>query len=74
MNFSFTDEHVALRAMMREFAQSRIAPHAEQWDTDHHFPTDVIEEMGDLGLFGITADAEWGGAIGDFTILWFAIE
>jgi short/branched chain acyl-CoA dehydrogenase len=74
MNFSFTDEHVALRAMMREFAQSRIAPHAEQWDTDHHFPTDVIEEMGDLGLFGITADAEWGGAGGDFTSLCIAIE
>ena len=74
MNFSFTDEHVALRAMMREFAQSRIAPHAEQWDTDHHFPTDVIEEMGDLGLFGITADEEWGGAGGDFTSLCIAIE
>ena len=74
MNFSFTDEHVALRAMMREFAQSRIAPHAEQWDTDHHFPTDVIEEMGDLGLFGITADPEWGGAGGDFTSLCIAIE
>jgi butyryl-CoA dehydrogenase len=74
MNFSFTDEHVALRAMMREFAQSRIAPHAEQWDTDHHFPTDIIEEMGDLGLFGITADGEWGGAGGDFTSLCIAIE
>jgi len=74
MNFSFTDEHVALRAMMREFAESRIAPHAEQWDTDHHFPTDVIEEMGDLGLFGITADEEWGGAGGDFTSLCIAIE
>lgn len=74
MNFSFTDEHVALRAMMREFAQSRIAPHAEQWDTDHHFPTDVVAEMGDLGLFGITADEEWGGAGGDFTSLCIAIE
>jgi short/branched chain acyl-CoA dehydrogenase len=74
MNFSFTDEHVALRAMMREFTQSHISPHAEQWDTDHHFPTDVISEMGDLGLFGITADEEWGGAGGDFTSLCIAIE
>jgi len=74
MNFTFTDEHLALRAMMREFAQSRIAPHAEQWDTDHHFPTDVVSEMGDLGLFGITADEEWGGAGGDFTSLCIAIE
>jgi len=74
MNFSFTDEHVALRAMMREFAQSRVAPHAQQWDTDHHFPVDVVTEMGDLGLFGITADAKWGGAGGDFTSLCIAIE
>ena len=74
MNFSFTDEHVALRAMMREFAESRIAPHAEQWDTDHRFPTDVMADMGDLGLFGITADEEWGGAGGDFTSLCIAIE
>jgi butyryl-CoA dehydrogenase len=74
MNFSFTDEHVALRAMMREFADSRIAPHAEQWDADHHFPTDVVREMGDLGLFGITADEQWGGAGGDFTSLCIAIE
>ena len=74
MNFSFTDEHVALRAMMREFTASRIADQAEQWDADHHFPTDVISEMGDLGLFGITADEEWGGAGGDFTSLCIAIE
>ena len=60
--------------MMREFTASRIADQAEQWDTDHHFPTDVISEMGDLGLFGITADEEWGGAGGDFTSLCIAIE
>jgi butyryl-CoA dehydrogenase len=74
MNFSFADEHIALRMMMREFAQSRIAPHAQQWDEDHHFPTDLMADMGDLGLFGITADEEWGGAGGDFTSLCIAIE
>jgi butyryl-CoA dehydrogenase len=74
MDFSFTDEHVALRAMMREFADSQIAPHAEQWDAEHHFPTDIIRDMGDLGLFGITADEQWGGAGGDFTSLCIAIE
>ena len=74
MNFLFTDEHDALRSMMREFARSRIAPHAEQWDADHHFPTDVIGDMGELGLFGITADEEWGGAGGDFTSVCIAIE
>jgi butyryl-CoA dehydrogenase len=74
MDFDFTDEHHALRAMVREFAQDRIAPHAVAWDVDHHFPIDVVEEMGDLGLFGITADEEWGGAGADFTSLCIAIE
>jgi len=74
MEFDFTEEHEALRSMVREFAQNRIAPNSEQWDADHHFPVDVVREMGDLGLFGITADEEWGGAGADFTSLCIAIE
>jgi butyryl-CoA dehydrogenase len=74
MDFYFTEEHNALRSMVREFAEDRIAPNAEQWDADHHFPADVVREMGDLGLFGITADEEWGGAGADFTSLCIAIE
>ncbi len=74
MNFFFTDEHAALRAMMREFTASHISPFAEQWDAEHRFPTEVVRDMGDLGLFGITADEQWGGAGGDFTSLCIAIE
>jgi short/branched chain acyl-CoA dehydrogenase len=74
MDFDFTDEHTALRAMVREFADDRIAPNAERWDAERHFPTDVVREMGELGLFGITADEEWGGAEADFTSLCIAIE
>jgi len=74
MDFDFTDEQNALRSMVREFAEDRITPNAEQWDADHHFPADIVREMGDLGLFGITADEEWGGAGADFTSLCIAIE
>lgn len=74
MDFRFTDEHAALRAMVRDFAENRIAPNAEEWDEKHHFPSDVVQEMGGLGLFGITADEEWGGAGADFTSLCIAIE
>ncbi|NHZ70200.1 MAG: acyl-CoA dehydrogenase [Proteobacteria bacterium] len=74
MDFEFTDEHNAVRSMVRDFAENRIAPQAEQWDIDHHFPVDVVTEMGELGLFGITADEEWGGAEADFTSLCVAIE
>ena len=33
--------------------RSEIAPHAAQWDKDHHFPVDVVQKMGDLGLMGL---------------------
>ena len=60
--------------MVREFARTRIAPHVAQWDKDHHFPVDLVREMGDLGLFGITAPAAYGGSEADFTSLCIAIE
>jgi short-chain 2-methylacyl-CoA dehydrogenase len=61
---------------VREFAQAEIAPHAAQWDREHHFPVDVVRKMGALGLFGLTAPEEYGGAgeDGDFTSLCVAIE
>ena len=61
---------------MREFALGEIAPHAARWDKDHHFPTDVVQKMGDLGLMGLTAPEEFGGMgeDGDFTSLCVAIE
>ena len=61
---------------MRDFAEKEIAPHAAQWDRDHHFPVDVVHKMGKLGLFGLTAPEEYGGAgeDGDFTSLCVAIE
>jgi len=67
-------EHEEFRRVVRDFAEAEIAPHAAQWDRDHHFPVDVVQKMGDLGLFGITAPEEYGGAGGDFTSLCVAIE
>ena len=67
-------EHDALARVVRDFAQERIAPHAEAWDAEHTFPTDVVREMGDLGLFGIPFPAAYGGGGGDLTMLCVAIE
>ena len=74
MHVEFTEEHDALRKVVRDFAESEIAPHAEAWDRDHHFPTDVVRAMGDLGLFGIPFPHEYGGGGGDLTMLCIAIE
>ncbi len=76
MSFELSAEHEAFRRVVGEFATAEIAPHAAQWDRDHHFPVDVVHRMGELGLFGLTAPEEFGGAgeDGDFTSLCVAIE
>jgi short-chain 2-methylacyl-CoA dehydrogenase len=74
--FELSPEHETFRKSVREFALGEIAPHAAQWDKDHHFPTDVVQKMGELGLMGLTAPEEFGGMgeDGDFTSLCVAIE
>jgi len=72
--WELSEEHEAFRRVVREFAEAEIEPHAAQWDLDHHFPTDVVQAMGDLGLFGLVFPEKWGGADGDFTSLCVAIE
>src|SRR5690348_8631006 len=74
MTFELSPEHEQFRAVVRDFAERRIAPHVARWDRDHHFPTDVVQQMGELGLMGLTAPEEYGGADGDFLSLCVAIE
>ena len=79
MIFELSAEHEAFRRSVREFAEAEIAPHAAEWDRKHHFPSDVVQKMGALGLFGLTAPEEYGGAglsgeEGGFTSLCLAIE
>lgn len=74
MSFEFTPEHQAVREMVRAFAAAEIAPHAARWDVEHHFPIDVVRQMGELGLFGLVFPEEWGGGNGDFVSLCIAIE
>ena len=79
MTFELSPEHEQFRRSVRDFAEKEIAPHAAQWDRDHHFPTDVVQKMGQLGLMGLTAPEEFGGAgmageDGGFTSLCLAIE
>ncbi|MBE7323414.1 acyl-CoA dehydrogenase family protein [Nocardioides sp. Y6] len=79
MTYELSREHEEFRRTVRDFAEAEIAPHVAEWDRDHHFPTDVVQKMGDLGLMGLTAPEEFGGAglageDGGFTSLCLAIE
>ena len=74
MTFELSAEHEQFRAVVRAFAEREVAPHVAKWDRDHHFPVELVPAMGDLGLFGLVVDEEFGGSGGDFTSLCVAIE
>jgi butyryl-CoA dehydrogenase len=69
-----TPEQESLRKVVRDFAASEIAPHAEAWDRDHTFPVETVLAMGELGLFGIPFPEEYGGGGADLTTLCVALE
>jgi len=61
-NFGLGEDVDALRATTQQFSQDRIAPRAADIDRTNEFPRDLWPEMGELGLLGITANEEYGGA------------
>jgi isovaleryl-CoA dehydrogenase len=62
MSFALGEEIEALRATVRRFVGQRLAPRADEIDRDNDFPRDLWPQLGDLGLLGITAEPEYGGA------------
>jgi short/branched chain acyl-CoA dehydrogenase len=67
-------EQEEFRAVVRDFAERKIAPHAADWDRDHVFPVETVRAMGELGLFGLPFPEEYGGAGADFLTYCIAIE
>ena len=52
MEFSLSEELEILRNMVRDFAEEKIAPFADEWDEKHYFPyEEAVKPIGELGLF-----------------------
>jgi glutaryl-CoA dehydrogenase len=56
-----TEEHRLIRQTLRDFVKREISPNIEQWAQDAHFPSEIVKKFGDVGAFGPTIPAEYGG-------------
>ncbi|MBW2523136.1 MAG: acyl-CoA dehydrogenase family protein [Deltaproteobacteria bacterium] len=57
-----TEEHHLLRQMVRDFVKEVVEPQAEEYNRDGKFNLELLRQVGELGLLGVTVPAEWGGS------------
>src|SRR5213079_2687043 len=69
-----TDEQRAICDMVRQFADEQILPNAEHFDHEDACPEDIVEQMKELGLFGVTIPEEYGGMGLDLTTYVMIVE
>ncbi|WP_367599309.1 acyl-CoA dehydrogenase [Pseudomonas fulva] len=68
------EEQQQIADAVRSFAQERLRPFAEQWDKNHRFPREAVEEMAALGLFGMLVPEQWGGSDTGYVAYAMALE
>src|SRR5271155_894464 len=69
-----TDEQKAITEMVHQFADEQILPNAEHYDHEDAFPEPIVEQMKELGLFGVTIPEEYGGMGLDLTTYAMIVE
>jgi short-chain 2-methylacyl-CoA dehydrogenase len=74
VNFDLTEEQELVRRTVRDFAEQRVAPVAEELDREHRFPYGLVSELAELGLMGMPIPEEYGGGGSDTVSYAIAIE
>jgi len=69
-----TDEQKAITDMVHQFVDEQILPNAEHYDHEDSFPGPIVEQMKELGLFGVTIPEEYGGMGLDLTTYAMIVE
>jgi alkylation response protein AidB-like acyl-CoA dehydrogenase len=69
-----TDEQKAITEMVRQFVDEQVLPIAEEYDHEDKFPEAVVEQMKELGLFGVTIPEDYGGMGLDLTTYAMIVE
>jgi short-chain 2-methylacyl-CoA dehydrogenase len=73
-NYDLSEEHELVRRTVRDFSEQRVAPVAEELDREHRFPYDLVAELAELGLMGMTIPEEYEGAGADTLSYAIAVE
>ena len=74
MDLDLSSEQQEFQKVVRAFVDDAIRPHAERWDEAHELPMEAVEQMAELGLFGLPFPEEYGGSGADFLTVCLAIE
>ncbi|MFE9104539.1 acyl-CoA dehydrogenase family protein [Actinomadura geliboluensis] len=61
MDFELTEEQRLFRDTLRDFVDREIRPVVQEWEAADRYPTEIVETMKGLGLFGLTVPEEYGG-------------
>jgi len=61
LKFDLGDDIAMMRDAVEQFAQTELAPRAQQIDSDNEFPMDMWRQLGDMGLLGVTVPEQYGG-------------
>jgi hypothetical protein len=69
-----SEQHQMIRDALREFSQQQLLPHAATWDRERRFPREALQQLAQLGAFGIAVPEAQGGAGLDYLALAIVIE
>lgn len=74
VDFELSDEHQMFQKTMRDFVDREIRPVARDWEHEGRYPTEIVEKMKELGLFGITIPGAYGGMDADLVTMAIVFE
>ncbi|HKC60183.1 MAG TPA: acyl-CoA dehydrogenase family protein [Myxococcales bacterium] len=74
MDFEATESQQKLVEMVKDFCVREVKPHAAEWDREERFPREVVAQLGELGLLGMTVPEEMGGSQLDTVSIAMVVE
>ncbi len=74
MRFELTESQRLVYQAVAEFASQRVRPHAARWDREGVFPHEIVPQLAELGLLGLTVPEEYGGSGMDHVSAALAVE